>query len=117
MPQTVVLPGVEILAPVNESQSQILTPEAVAFIVDLQRTFNQRRKELLVARHERQKRLDAGEKPDFLAETKPIREADVDCRAAAQRYPRPPRRDHRSRGPQDDHQRAELGRQGLHGRF
>ena len=48
----------------------------MAFIVDLQRTFNARRKALLAARHERQKRLDAGEKPDFLAETKAIREAE-----------------------------------------
>jgi len=69
------VPGVEFLAPINESYAEILTPEAVAFIVDLQRTFNPRRKELLDARHQRQKRLDAGEKPDFLAETKAIREA------------------------------------------
>ena len=75
MPQSVALPGVELLAPVNESHADILTPEAVAFIVDLQRTFNARRKALLDARHERQKRLDAGEKPDFLAETKQIRES------------------------------------------
>ena len=53
-----------------ESYAEILTPEAVAFIVDLQRTFNARRKALLDARPERQKRLDAGEKPDFLTETR-----------------------------------------------
>ena len=63
-------------APVNERDAEILTPEAVAFIVDLQRTFNARRKSLLDARHERQKRLDAGEKPDFLEETQQIREAE-----------------------------------------
>ncbi|MGB7265725.1 MAG: malate synthase A, partial [Terracidiphilus sp.] len=75
MPQTVALPGVEILAPVNESHAAILTPEAVAFIVNLQRTFNARRKELLRARHERQKKLDAGEKPDFLVDSKQIRDS------------------------------------------
>ena len=64
------------MAPVNESYAKILTPEAVAFIVDLQRTFNERRKALLDARHQRQKRLDAGEKPSFLAETKAIRDAE-----------------------------------------
>ena len=54
----------------------MLTKEAVAFIVDLQRKFNARREELLAARVERQKRLDAGEKPDFLAATAKIRESD-----------------------------------------
>ncbi|MFX7858284.1 malate synthase A, partial [Acinetobacter baumannii] len=34
------------------------------------------RKELLAARVERAKRLDAGERPDFLAETKAVREGD-----------------------------------------
>jgi malate synthase len=67
--------GVEILAPVPESYATILTPEAVAFIVDLHRTFNARRKELLHARQERQKRLDAGERPNFLEETRSIRES------------------------------------------
>ena len=76
MPHSVAATGVEFLAPVNESYAKILTPEAVAFIVDLQRTFNDRRKALLDARHERQKLLDAGEKPNFLAETKAIRDAE-----------------------------------------
>jgi malate synthase len=62
------LSGVEFLTLVSERDEEILTPDAVAFIVDLQRTFNLRRKSLLDARHERQKRLDAGEKPDFLTE-------------------------------------------------
>ncbi len=76
MPHSVAATGVEFLAPVNESYAKILTPEAIAFIVDLQRTFNDRRKALLDARHERQKRLDAGEKPSFLVETKAIRDAE-----------------------------------------
>src|ERR1019366_838815 len=75
MPISIYLPGVELRAPVTENQAQILTPEAMAFIVDLQRTFNERRKGLLIARHERQKRLDAGEKPAFLDETRDIRES------------------------------------------
>jgi malate synthase len=75
MAQSVVVPGVEFLAPVNENYSSILTPEAVAFVADLQRTFNARRKSLLEARHGRQKRIDAGERPDFLAETKQVRES------------------------------------------
>ena len=76
MSATLSQPGVEILAPVTESYAQILTPDAIAFIVDLQRAFNERRKTLLAARHERQKRLDAGERPRFLEETKQIRESE-----------------------------------------
>jgi malate synthase len=76
MPRSIDLPGVEFLAPITENYAEILTPEAVAFIIDLHRTFNARRKALLDARHQRQKRLDAGEKPDFLAETKAIRDAE-----------------------------------------
>ncbi len=68
--------GVEFLVPLNERDEEILTRDAVAFIVDLQRTFNTRRKSSLDARHERQKRLDAGEKPDFLEETRQTREAE-----------------------------------------
>lgn len=70
------LPGVEILAPIAPAHTEILTPEALAFAVDLQQTFNSRRKELLAARRERQKRLDAGEKPDFLPDTREIRESE-----------------------------------------
>ena len=76
MSRSISLPGVEFLAPITDSYAEILTPEAVAFVVDLQRTFNQRRKDLLKARHERQKRIDAGEKPNFLAETKSVRDAE-----------------------------------------
>jgi malate synthase len=76
MPVNTSQPGVEILAPVSASYAEILTPEAVAFVADLQRNFNARRKSLLEARHERQKRLDAGEKPNFLEATRAIREAE-----------------------------------------
>jgi len=76
MTERIHLDGVEFRAPITEAYASILTPEAVAFIVDLQRTFNTRRKELLAARVERQKLLDAGVKPDFLPETKDIRESE-----------------------------------------
>src|ERR1700733_5805217 len=68
--------GVEFVAPMKERYEEILTPEAVAFVVGLQREFNGRRKELLEARKVRQKRLDAGERPDFLKETRGIRESE-----------------------------------------
>src|ERR1700751_3910759 len=68
--------GVQILAPAHPAQERVLTPAALEFIVDLQRRFNPRRAGLLAARAERQKRLDAGEKPDFLPETRGIRESE-----------------------------------------
>jgi malate synthase len=42
---------------------EVLTPEAVAFVHDLERRFGARRRELVGARAERQERLDAGELP------------------------------------------------------
>ena len=68
--------GVTFTAPIPDRFAEILTPEAIAFIAQLQRAFNPRRKELLAARVTRQGRIDAGERPDFLAETRHIREAD-----------------------------------------
>ena len=67
--------GVEFRAPLGGRYLEILTPEAVAFVVSLQRCFNGRRKELLAARVLRQARLDAGERPDFLPETQEIRKS------------------------------------------
>ena len=69
-------PGVEIKAPVSAEFAQILTPEALALVAKLHRQFQPRRRELLAARVERAKRLDAGERPDFLPQTKAVREGD-----------------------------------------
>jgi malate synthase len=68
--------GVSIDGVINSDFEKVLTREAIAFVADLQRRFNLRREELLAARVERQKRLDGGEKPDFLPETAKIRESD-----------------------------------------
>ncbi|OFW99440.1 MAG: malate synthase A, partial [Alphaproteobacteria bacterium RIFCSPHIGHO2_12_FULL_66_14] len=68
--------GVLIDGEIKPDFEKVLTKEAVAFIADLHRTFNGRREELLARRVERQKRLDAGETPDFLPETAQIRESD-----------------------------------------
>ncbi|HZL53371.1 MAG TPA: malate synthase A [Terracidiphilus sp.] len=67
--------GIDVRFSLTYRYQQILTPEAMAFAVGLQRTFNGRRKELLHARAARQARLDSGERPDFLPETKHIRDA------------------------------------------
>lgn len=68
--------GVEIKAEITPAFAEILKPEALALIAKLHRAFEPRRQELLAKRAERAKRLDAGERPDFLAETKSVREGD-----------------------------------------
>lgn len=68
--------NVQILGPIEGRSCEIFTPEAVAFVADLHRRFDGRRRELLQARQARQVRFDAGELPDFLAETSHVRAAD-----------------------------------------
>ena len=68
--------GVEITAPVPEEFQEILTPEAVGFVAKLAREFGGRVDEILQARQQRQERINGGEMPDFLPETKEIREGD-----------------------------------------
>jgi malate synthase len=63
----------EVVAPPD---GEILTPEALAFVELLQRELGPRRRELLERRAERQRELDSGTKPDFLAETRDVRDAD-----------------------------------------
>jgi hypothetical protein len=73
--------------------------------------------ELLAARVARQARLDAGELPDFLPETRADPGGLVVGRIDPGRPPGPPHRDHGTRGPQDGDQRAQFGGQGVHGRL
>src|SRR5882672_8402922 len=54
--------------------SQILTPQALDFIAKLHREFEPRRQELLARRAARQREFDAGRLPDFLPETRQVRE-------------------------------------------
>jgi malate synthase len=68
--------GVEINAKPSGRQDEILSAEALAFIAGVHRRFNKRRLELLARREQRQKQFDAGKLPDFLAETKSIREGE-----------------------------------------
>jgi len=74
---TLTLPaGMEITAAIKPGYEAVLTPEALALVAKLTRAFEPRRQELLAARAARAKRLDAGERPDFLAETAHIRAGD-----------------------------------------
>jgi len=70
------LPGVSVTRPVSARGAEILSAEAMRFVADLARRFETTRHERLQARIERQRRIDAGERLDFLAETRQIREAD-----------------------------------------
>lgn len=69
-----IIQGVSILGSVNESNKKILTKDAVAFLALLHRSFNATRKTLLQRRVIRQAELDKGALPDFLPETKHIRD-------------------------------------------
>ncbi len=68
--------GVEVRAPVTGRLGEIVTPEALAFLGELERRFGGRRRELLARRADRQARLDGGEALDFLPETQGVREGD-----------------------------------------
>ena len=68
--------GIQVRGAMKPGFDRILTDEALAFVGALERKFGARRRELLAARVERQKKFDAGELPDFLPETKSVREGD-----------------------------------------
>lgn len=61
--------------PIEEAYRTILTPEAIAFLAELDAQFESRRQQLLEARAARWAELRAGALPDFLESTKEIREA------------------------------------------
>jgi malate synthase len=66
----------ELRAPFHGRDAEVLTPEALAFVAALQREFGPERTLLLAAREARQAELDAGVQPDFLPETRAVREGD-----------------------------------------
>jgi malate synthase len=70
--------GVELLHPAAGAPAaadRVLTPDALAFVADLERRFGDRRRLALAARAERQARLAAGERPDFGPADDPARAA------------------------------------------
>jgi malate synthase len=62
--------------PAVAAEARVLTAEALAFVAALASEFRPRLDELLARRRDVQARLDAGQKFDFLAETKSIRDGD-----------------------------------------
>ena len=106
------MPGVQVTKG-SDHASEVLTPEALDFVAQLHRSFNPRRLRLLGERRERQARFDAGELPDFLPNTRHVRDdPELD---ASRRGPAGPGRsaggDHRTRRAEDDDQRPQLRRE------
>ncbi len=75
-PAATPMTGVDIRGSMQPGYETILTPAALEFVAELTRRFGDRVTALLEARTERQKQLDAGALPDFLAETRHIREGE-----------------------------------------
>jgi malate synthase len=55
---------------------EVLTPDALEFVTELEHRFGRRRRDLLEARARRRERLRAGEMLDFLPDTREVREGD-----------------------------------------
>ena len=66
----------QLLGPAEGQAAEVLTADALAFVAALHRRFDAERERLLATREERQQRLDAGERPDFLPETRELRESE-----------------------------------------
>src|SRR3954466_14591628 len=67
---------IQVSGRVTADFAHILTPQALDFVAKLHRTFEPRRQELLARRAARQKEFDGGKLPDFLPETRQVREND-----------------------------------------
>ncbi len=74
--------SIEVSGPSVDRSEEVLTPEALEFVADLQRQFGGRRDELLDLRRTRRERIAAGERPGFLDATAEIRSADWQVAAA-----------------------------------
>jgi len=68
--------GLRLTAPIPPEAQHIMTAGALKFVALLHRLISARRKELLKRREEIQAKIDQGVMPDFLPETKKIRESD-----------------------------------------
>jgi malate synthase len=68
--------AIRVTGPTEGRAGDILTSGALAFVADLHRRFDARRRALLAERETRQKRFNAGQTPDFRADTAHIRDGD-----------------------------------------
>ena len=65
--------SIDVTGPRVTGSDEILTPDALAFVADLQRRFGEGRLTILRAREERQAELDSGVQPDFPTATAYVR--------------------------------------------
>lgn len=68
--------GVRLTGSTLTDAEGILSAEALEFVADLHREFDGRRRDLLKRRAKRQQEINAGKLPDFMAETRDVREGD-----------------------------------------
>ncbi|MBV9291386.1 MAG: malate synthase A [Frankiales bacterium] len=66
----------KVVGPSGDRYDEVLTPEAIAFVTDLQRRFGQTREELLARRKDRRRQAAETGKLGFLDETKDVRQDD-----------------------------------------
>src|SRR3954470_19408734 len=71
----------KVIGATGERLDEVLTPEAIAFVADLQRKFGKTREELLARRQQRRQQAAEPGRLDFLDETKDVR-ADTSWRVA-----------------------------------
>lgn len=76
MPEGASRPSYTMSGETGPRFDEMLTDDAVGFLVSLHNAFDPRRRELLALRADRQQRFDNGELPDFLTETASIRDAE-----------------------------------------
>ena len=67
--------GVQVIAPLEAGFETILTHDALALVAKLHRAFEPRRQERLAARKLRHAEISAGKLPDFLPETRAVRDS------------------------------------------
>ena len=67
--------GVEVSLPAPEGCEEVLSTPALEFVRDLERRFRFRRAQLLARREALKRKLDQGWRPDFLPETRAIRDS------------------------------------------
>jgi malate synthase len=65
--------GIEVVGALDAQYDEILAPEALLFIEQLEQKFGERRAKLLQYRQKRQEEINSGKLPDFLPETLHIR--------------------------------------------
>ena len=68
--------SLSIIAPNSLQREEILTSGAIRFLTHVVDKFAHRIPELLNTRQDRQRQIDAGQLPDFLQETRSIRESE-----------------------------------------